>query len=76
MEFACAEFNQRNGGLNRLGFVERLQLAQRLPSEAHKLKSESLFDFANTSLLERIIELIEHRCALTIGRLTKQSGKT
>ena len=53
-----------------------IQLAQRLPPEARKLKSDDRFDFSSTSLLERIIDLIEHRCALTIARLTKQPERT
>ena len=47
-----------------------LELAKSLPSTARELQSAARFSFAGNALVERIIALIEKRCALTTRRLT------
>jgi serine/threonine-protein kinase HipA len=47
-----------------------LELAKSLPPTARKLQSDPGRGFAEHSLVEQIITLIEQRCALTIRRLT------
>ncbi len=51
-----------------------LELAKSLPATAHKLQSAPGHDFAGNAVVERIIALIEQRCALTIRRLTAPSA--
>ena len=46
-----------------------LELAKKLPATARKLQSDPDHGFAGNSVVERIIVLIEQRCALTIQRL-------
>lgn len=47
-----------------------LKLAKSLPATALKLRSDPRRGFAGNALVEQIITLIEHRCKLTIRRLT------
>lgn len=47
-----------------------LELAKSLPPTARKLQSDSGYGFAGNAVVERIVTLIEQRCALTIRRLT------
>lgn len=47
-----------------------LELAKSLPPTARKLQSDPGYRFADNAVVERIIALIEQRCALTIRRLT------
>ena len=47
-----------------------LQLAKSLPTIARELQSAPGFSFARNAVVERVIALIEQRCALTIRRLT------
>jgi len=48
-----------------------LELAKKLPVTARKLQSDPDRGFAGNSVVERVIALIEQRCALTIRRLTE-----
>ena len=47
-----------------------LELAKSLPLAARKLQSDPGRGFADNPVVERIIALIEQRCALTVRRLT------
>jgi serine/threonine-protein kinase HipA len=47
-----------------------LALAKSLPPSARKLQAAPGIDYAGNTVVERIIALIEQRCALTIRRLT------
>ena len=47
-----------------------LELATSLPLAARKLQSDPGRSFADNPVVERIIVLIEQRCALTVRRLT------
>lgn len=47
-----------------------LELASSLPAAARKLQSDPQQGFAGNVLVERITDLIEQRCALTVRRLT------
>lgn len=47
-----------------------LELAKSLPPTARQLQSDPGHNFAGNAVVERIIALIEQRCALTIRRLT------
>jgi len=51
-----------------------LELAKSLPPIARKLQSDPGHRFAGHSVIERIIALIEQRCALTIRRLTEPAA--
>lgn len=51
-----------------------LELAKSLPTTARKLQSAPEFSFADNRVVERIIALIEQRCALTIRRLTNPAA--
>jgi serine/threonine-protein kinase HipA len=53
-----------------------LELAKSLPSTARKLQSDPGHRFAGHAVVERIIALIEQRCALTIRRLTGAAADT
>lgn len=60
-----------NAGLAKAQAKRRLlELAKSLPAAARKLQSASGYGFADNAVVERIIALIEQRCALTIRRLT------
>lgn len=48
-----------------------LELAKSLPATARKLQSDLGLGFTDNALVERIVTLIEQRCALTIRRLTE-----
>ncbi|MDD2883228.1 MAG: type II toxin-antitoxin system HipA family toxin [Rhodoferax sp.] len=50
-----------------------LELARSLPLSARKLQSDPHQGFAGNAMVEKIIGLIEQRCALTIRRLTAPS---
>ena len=52
-----------------------LELAESLPPTARALQSASGNSFAGNAVVERIIALIEQRCALTIGRLTDPAAE-
>ncbi|XXG31477.1 MAG: hypothetical protein WJ306_02495 [Ferrovum myxofaciens] len=47
-----------------------LELAKSLPPTARKIQSDPGHGFSGNAVVERIIALIEQRCALTIRRLT------
>jgi serine/threonine-protein kinase HipA len=47
-----------------------LELAKSLPPTARKLQSDPVHGFVGNAVVERIISLIDQRCALTIRRLT------
>lgn len=47
-----------------------LELARSLPSAARKLQADPENGFMGNTVVERIIALIDHRCALTLRRLT------
>jgi len=47
-----------------------LALARSLPSGARKLQADPENGFMGNAVVERIIALIDHRCALTVRRLT------
>ncbi len=46
-----------------------LELAKSLPATARKLQSDPERGFDGNAVVERIVTLIEQRCALTIRRL-------
>lgn len=48
-----------------------LEIAQALPAAAYRLQQAPNHGFAGNAVVERIIALIEQRCALTIRRLTQ-----
>ncbi len=52
-----------------------LELAKSLPLTARKLQSDPTNRFVHNVVVERIIALIEQRCALTIRRLTDSAAK-
>lgn len=52
-----------------------LELAKSLPPTACKLRSAPGLGFAGNAVVERIIVLIEQRCALTIRRLTDPAAE-
>ena len=47
-----------------------LELAKLLPPTARKLQSDTAHGFAGNAVVQRIMALIDQRCALTIRRLT------
>ena len=51
-----------------------LALAKSLPATARKLQSDPRNEFSGDAVVERIAELIEQRCALTIRRLTEPAA--
>ena len=51
-----------------------LALAKSLPATARKLLSDPRYEFSGDAVIERIAELIEQRCALTIRRLTDSAA--
>lgn len=53
-----------------------LSLAKSLPASARKLQSEPGHNFAGNGVVDRIIALIEQRCALTIRRLTDPAAES
>lgn len=64
------QFAQR-GGLAKAQVRRRiLELANSLPAMARKLQSAHGLAFAGNVVIDRIIALIDQRCALTIRRLT------
>src|SRR3990167_969786 len=52
-----------------------LELAKSLPPTARELGSAPELDFTENAMVERIIALIEQRCALTIRRLTEPAAE-
>ena len=52
-----------------------LSLAKSLPASARKLQAEPGYKFAGNGVVERIIALIEQRCALTIRRITDPAAE-
>lgn len=53
-----------------------LELAKSLPPTARALQSASGHSFTGNAVIERIIALIEQRCALTIRRLTDPTAES
>jgi serine/threonine-protein kinase HipA len=51
-----------------------LKLAKSVPATALKLRSDPRRGFAGNALVEQIITLIQHRCKLTIRRLTDSAA--
>jgi serine/threonine-protein kinase HipA len=51
-----------------------LELAKSLPLAARKLQSDPGRGFADNSMVEQIIALVEQRCALTVRRLTDSAA--
>jgi serine/threonine-protein kinase HipA len=47
-----------------------VELAKSLPATARKLQADPIKGFVRHELIEKIVLLIEQRCALTIQRLT------
>jgi serine/threonine-protein kinase HipA len=63
-------------GLARAQAKKRiLELAKSLPLAARKLQSDPGRGFADNPVVERIIALIETRCALTVRRLTDPAAE-
>lgn len=59
-------------GLARAQAKKRMvELARSLPAAARALQSTPGYGFAGNAVVERIIVLIEQRCALTVRRLTE-----
>ena len=59
-------------GLSKAQTSKRvLDLATKLPAIARDIQSDQVRGFANHPLIDRIVGLIEQRCALTISRITK-----
>ena len=52
-----------------------LSLAKSLPASARKLQSEPGHNFAGNGVVDRIIALIEQRCALTIRRIADPAAE-
>lgn len=50
-----------------------LALARSLPAAARALQSDARHTFSGHAVIERIVDLIEQRCALTIQRLTESA---
>lgn len=64
-------------GLSRAQTKRRVvELAKSLPATARKLQSDSGHSFAGNAVVERIIALIEQRCALTTRRLTNPAAES
>jgi serine/threonine-protein kinase HipA len=51
-----------------------LELARKLPATARKLQADHDRGFAGNAVVEKIVALIEQRCALTIRRLTETAA--
>ena len=51
-----------------------MELAKSLPPTARKLQSSPGQGFAGSRVVERILALIEQRCALTIRRLSEPAA--
>ena len=51
-----------------------VELAEKLPGAARKLQCTPDSGFAGIAVVERIIALLEQRCALTIRRLSEPSA--
>jgi serine/threonine-protein kinase HipA len=51
-----------------------LALAKSLPATARKLQSDARHGFSDDAVIERIVDLLEQRCALTIRRLTESAA--
>ena len=51
-----------------------LELAKSLSPTARKLESSPVHGFAGSSVVERIVALIEQRCALTVRRLSEPAA--
>lgn len=64
------QFAEGAGLAKAQGRKRILELAKSLPANARKLQSDPGRGFAELALVEKIITLIEQRCALTIRRLT------
>ncbi len=62
-------------GMTKASTTRRiLELARSLPTTVRKLQSDPRHGFAGNALVERITDLIEQRCALTIRRLTDRAA--
>ncbi|MFW9612064.1 MAG: type II toxin-antitoxin system HipA family toxin [Fluviibacter sp.] len=65
-----------SAGLSKAQTIKRvMELAQVLPSMARKLQSDPVQGFAGNALVERIVGMVEQRCALTIKRLDESAGQ-
>ncbi len=51
-----------------------LALAKSLPVTARQLQSDPRHEFSGDAVIERIVDLVERRCALTIRRLTDRAA--
>lgn len=62
----------QNSGISKAQTRKRiLELARLLPPTARKLQSDTKLSFVGNIVVERIIALLEQRCALTTRRLTE-----
>ena len=68
-----AQFSQEAGLAKAQAKRRILELATSLPIKARKLQSDPEAGFAGDALIDVIVTLIEHRCALTSRRLTEPS---
>lgn len=66
-----AQFSQEAGLAKAQAKRRILELAASLPIKARKLQADADAGFAGHALIEEIVTLIEHRCALTSRRLTE-----
>lgn len=63
-----------SAGLSKAQTRKRvMDLAQAIPRAARKLQGDSSQYFSENALVERIVRLIEQRCALTIDRLNAEA---
>ena len=63
-----------SAGLARAQAKKRiLELAKTMPSTARKIQSDPEYIFAGSAVVEKIVTLIEQRCALTIRRFADDS---
>ena len=69
------QFAERSGFTKGQAKRRILELATSLPSTARKLQSDPTQRYSGNAVVERINALIEHRCALTIRRLTDPAAK-
>jgi serine/threonine-protein kinase HipA len=68
------QFAQRAGLAKAQAQKRILELAKSLPNAAHKLQSAPEYGFAGNAVVEKILTLIEQRCALTIRRFADPAG--
>lgn len=76
-EVQARHWNQfaEGAGLGKAAAKKRiLELAKSLPGTARKLQYDSVRGFSGSAVVEKIVALIEQRCALTIRRLTESAA--